>query len=385
MEKIAVRCRTVLVALLLLGGFVPAVYAGPAQATTSARSPSALKHDWHSKWEGLLTEAKNEGKVVIFTNIGGQNRAVLTSTFKNRFGLDVEFLVGSRGLELTQRLIAERRAGLYTADAIITGATTFISTMKPEGLLGSIPPFLLMPEVLDRNAWRGGSPFLDKECKLASLIAYYNRYLARHTDMVKENEVTSYRDLLQPRWKGKIVMNDPSISGSANSFISLLVSLWGLEPTKEFLRQLAKQEPAITRDRRLQVEWLARGKYPLSLASSAEPIAQFMIAGSHIAYVKVKEGGSVTASSGVLAIPAHPAHPNALAVFANWLLSKEGMTVFSRAFGQPSSRLDVPLVASPGYLPPEPSESVSVETEQEILQKESLMAVGKEIFAKLLK
>ncbi len=386
------RLIVMLVGFLLLaslvascgGGTTPGYSSVAVTPSVAARQPGG--EAWQQKWDALLEAGKKEGRVVIFTNIGGKNRADLTAAMKEKYGLDLEFMVASRGLELTQRLITERRAGLYTADVVMTGATTFISTMKPEGLLGPIGPLLVLPEVLDQKAWRGGSPFLDKDQTMAALIAYYNRYLARNTEMVKENELTSYRDLLDPKWKGKIVMNDPSISGSANSFIGLLVKTWDLEPTKDYLRQLVKQDPAITRDRRIQVEWLARGKYALSLASSAEPIAEFMGIGSPISYVKVKEGGSVTSSSGVLAIPAgQRAHPNASAVFINWLLSKEGMTTFSTGFGQASSRLDVPPVAAPGYFPPEPGEAVEVEDEEDIKMKEPLMKVGEEIFASLLK
>ncbi|MBI2935038.1 MAG: extracellular solute-binding protein [Chloroflexi bacterium] len=365
---------------------------GPAAAPAAPDyvafpTPAGIKSGeaWQQKWDALVEAGKKEGRVVVFTNIGGQIRADLTRAVKEKYGIELEFMVASRGLELTQRMVTERRAGLYTADVVVTGATTFITTMKPENLLAPIPPVLVLPEALDPKAWRGGAPFIDKDRTLAALIAYYNRYLARNTEMVKEGELTSYRDVLNPKWKGKIVMNDPSISGSANSFMGLLVKTWGLEPTKEFLRELVKQGPTITRDRRLQVEGLARGKYALSLASSAEPVAEFMGIGSPIAYVKVKEGGSVTASSGVITIPVRMAHPNAAAVFVNWLLTKEGMTVFSRGFGQPSSRLDVPAVAKEGYWPPEPGETVILEDEEDILAKEGLMAVGRDIFAPLLK
>lgn len=338
-----------------------------------------------TEWDKVVEAARKENQVVIFTNIGGQNRAELTAAFAAKYGVKLEFLVVSRGLELTQRLVTERRAGLFTADVIVTGATTIITTMKPEGFLDAIEPLLILPEVRDPKVWRGGSPFLDKERKTSPLIAYYNRYLARNTELVKEGDVKSYRDLLDPRWKGKIIMNDPTISGSANSFIGLVTKAWGPESTRDFLRQLVKQEPSITRDRRVQVEALARGKFPLSLASSAEPIAEFMSIGAPIAYVKVKEGGSVTASSGVVAIPSQRPHPNATIVFLNWLLGKEGIAVFATAFGQPGSRLDLPYKTAPGYFPPEPGEAVIVEDEEDILMKVNQMDVAKEIFAPLLK
>jgi ABC-type Fe3+ transport system substrate-binding protein len=55
----------------------------------------------------------------------------------------------------------------------------------------------------------------------------------------------------------------------------------------------------------------------------------------------LKEGTYGTAGSGNLAILKNPAHPNATKVFVNWLLSREGQEVTSKALGQATRRLDV--------------------------------------------
>jgi ABC-type Fe3+ transport system substrate-binding protein len=54
-----------------------------------------------------------------------------------------------------------------------------------------------------------------------------------------------------------------------------------------------------------------------------------------------QEGTYTTGGSGHLTIIKNPPHPNATKVFVNWLLTKEGQEVFSKALGQGTRRLDI--------------------------------------------
>lgn len=80
---------------------------------------------------------------------------------------------------------------------------------------------------------------------------------------------------------------------------------------------LKEQNLTLTRDPRLQVEWVARGKFPVGLAVYTDQLVNFAALGTPIAQQKVKEGGFVTASTGGLSLFNKPAHPNAAIVFAN--------------------------------------------------------------------
>ena len=110
----------------------------------------------------------------------------------------------------------------------------------------------------------------------------------------------------------------------------------------DYLRDLEKQKPVFTRDDRLLIEWVSRGKYPLALGAKPESITEFMRAGAPIRHLSVAEGTYLTGAGGGLAVFNNAPHPNAAALFANWLLSKEGQTVASKAWGVQSARKDVP-------------------------------------------
>ena len=133
------------------------------------------------------------------------SREEVAKGFKNRFGIDVDFVVG-RPPELIQKLDRESKAALYLADAINLGGGSSINMLNPKGLLKPIEPELTLPEVKDPKAWRMGKlPFIDKDGICLGMLATYERYIAVNTDQVKKSEITSLKDLLDPKRKGEIL------------------------------------------------------------------------------------------------------------------------------------------------------------------------------------
>jgi len=372
------------ISLIFATSFSPA--ASGAAAAPDAKAKAAAE-DWEAKWMKTAEAAGKEGEAMVYATLGPSTINLLTSNMKAKYGIQLSFVNLGQGAAVAERIVREKRAGLHVVDVIIMGATSLVQSVKPAGALDRIEPVLILPEVLDRKAWRNGSPFIDKERKLVPTIASFLRHVTRNTDLVKEGEIKSYKDLLNPKWKGKIILNDPTTGGAGNSWVSLMASAWGLEPTRDFLKQLVKQEPVITRDGRLQVETMARGKYALAIATRVEVTHQFMALGSHIAPVRTMEGGTITGSGGVLALPTNRPHPQAATVLINWLMTREGQAVFSKGFGSPASRLDVapPADLNPLFLP-EPGEAVQIEDEEDLKIKGSvLLDLAKEALAPLFK
>ncbi|MBI4330464.1 MAG: extracellular solute-binding protein [Chloroflexi bacterium] len=368
-----------LMAVISLLGLVLAACAGPsspAPEVKTVRERTAVpgaKAGWEQDWANILGKAKEERTVTVyFTGWGQETRIVLTETVKKKFGIDVEFYFFGRGVEMVARTERETAAGLNVADIIGTGAGTLLPIMKPQGLLGDIEPLLVLPEVTDPRAWLGGKfPFIDKDRTAVGMVANTARYVTYNTDMVKKDEITTYKDLLKPQYRGKLMLGDPAISGSGQTlFASLARGVWNMEETLDFLRQLIKQqEVVIQRDPRLLVELVARGKYAVVVGAPPVQVKEFLKAGAPIDLAFVKEGTTVSATNGTFGVRTALAHPNAARVLVNWLLTKEGQTVFSRLQGIPSSRIDVPtegLGLDPRFLP-QPGEKLVFEDEEMIL------------------
>lgn len=355
----------------------------PASEEVAPAGPKAVvKEAWEVEWEKVMEAAKKEGGLVLFTTAGAEVRSALVVAFKARYGLQLE-AVGARGGEITQKIMSERRAGLYLGDVYVGGTTTPTTELKPVGALDPLEPALILPDVTDPKVWwEGKLPWVDRDHYLLSITLYPSTTYAINTNLVKAEELKSYRDLLNPKWKGKMVMNDPSIPGSANRWFGGVSQSMGLD----FMRELAKQEPLIIRDQRLQVEWLAHGKYLVAVAPDTAPMASFKEAGAPVSYITPVEGSIMTSGHGNVSLVNKAPRPNASRVFINWLLTKEGQAVFSRATQNPSTRVDV----SEEYVDPAKRRVPGVkyynsENEEFLLAGPDRMKVAREIFGHLIK
>lgn len=115
---------------------------------------------------------------------------------------------------MVEKLLRERRAGLYLSDLYLHGITTMLVIMKPADILAPMEPLLVLPEVKNPSAWyEGRLPFVDRDKFVLAFSAYASASLNVNRAMVKDDEIKSFRDVLQPRWKDKIVMEDPSVPG----------------------------------------------------------------------------------------------------------------------------------------------------------------------------
>lgn len=307
----------------------------PAKATTEAPSKPA----WQQEWEKTVAAAKQEGTVSIITVAGSSQTAAWREGFKKAYGIDTEFIASGSATELIQKLISERQAGLYIIDVFLTGARSYFTDLKPKGLIDPMKPQLLLPEVIDPKAWYGGKlPFMDNDGQWVFGMSFYpGPVIAVNTDLMKPDAIKTTKDLLDPKLKGNIILYDPAIGGGGRTWAGMAYMITG----PEFLQQFGKQEPVVTRDSRLQLESLARGKYPVAVGIEAQGAAEFIKVGAPISYVYTSD--LIWATCGMTpALINRAPHPNAAKVFLNWLLTKEGQTINSKALLQQSARLDVP-------------------------------------------
>lgn len=312
--------------------------------TPGQKAPvTGQKANWEERWQGILLEARKEGKVSMYSIWPPETRVSLSTAFRDKYGIELEFTPFSRGADLMPKVQSEQRAGLYVADVFGAGNSSLLVTMKPQGLLGSIKPLLVLPEVLDPQVWQTKTvPFTDKEGLSVSLILMWQRTVFYNAGLIREGEISSYKDLLKPQYVGKITSNDPSVPGTGLSAVTHLGhNLWGEQATLDFLKRLLKeQKVAIQRDARLNVEDVARGKYPIGLAPTGAVLANYLELGAPLKVVIVDEDSYLTPAMGAISVPPRFAHPNAAIVFVNWLMTKEGASILARTFGQPANRLD---------------------------------------------
>ena len=81
------------------------------------------------EWGQVVKAAKQEGRVVVFGPPGTRARKALTEPFQKKFGIKVEY-TGAFGSEMSQKIMAERRAGIFSFDVHLGGTTTMPGNWK---------------------------------------------------------------------------------------------------------------------------------------------------------------------------------------------------------------------------------------------------------------
>src|SRR5919202_3208443 len=337
------RRRAVLKGLVGVIGLAAAAAAGgapgaPASPTVAPAAPGAPAA---SGWDALVAAAKNEGKVVVSGPPDPGASTKIPEAFKQRFGLDVEYLAGNSS-QLASRIQGERAAGQYTMDVSLSGSDTVYGTFLPNGWLEPLKPNLVLPEVVEGSNWRTGEPwFRDPEKRM--VLQVFNTaspyLLTINTSLVSPEELTDSSALIDPKWQGKIGAYDPSVNGAGIAIASAIYVTKG----RDYATQLYQgQKAALSRDYSQVADWVAHGSYPIVLGVTHQYLVQYIQAGIPINEMNLPDIPQVTGGGfGLVNLWNNAPHLNAERVFANWIASREGMTLYGQIDGEVPVRNDI--------------------------------------------
>jgi iron(III) transport system substrate-binding protein len=315
-------------------------------AATSSSGPSggtaAAQPAWQAEWERTLAAARQEGMVAVGVTPGGLFREWLSNFEKAYPGIRLE-LVSQDSPVFAPRVLAERRGDQYLWDVMLGGAGTANKVLKPAGALDPIKSALILPEVLDDSKWLGGfdDGFTDADgIYTLSYYAELSPTIFVDRDWVPESELNRIEDLVEPRWRGRMTIYDPRQAGKGAADGGHFIQVRG----EDWWRQLLNQDLTATADRRQQIEWAVRGRYPVGISISNTSVPEFQQKGVGLNLVPLAFntplGGRLSMTNNVVLFNRAP-HPNAAKVFINWLLSREGQQFYANTLDQPSRRLDV--------------------------------------------
>jgi iron(III) transport system substrate-binding protein len=311
-----------------------------------------------SQWEKTLAAAKGEGRVVIMGPAGADVRDAFTQGFQKKYpDIQVDYN-GMAGAQVAPKLLAELSAGVYRTDLVIAGTITAIESLMPANAIVPIQPFLAGPEARDLSKWKGGKFDFSDNAEKYNLV-FGNRLqvaFVYNREIIPPGRIRSWKDFLQPQWKGKLAMLNPARAGASQGW----VTFWYIKESagfgKNFMRQLfSTQEIFILNDERQLLDFVARGRYPVAIGPSGTLAFEMKNKGLPIELfgsAALEEGGVISASNGTLMVPRNGPHPNAAKVYVDYLLSREGQQAWSKATGLTSRRLDVSHDHIPDVLVP---------------------------------
>lgn len=284
---------------------------------------------WKVEWEKTITAAKEERQVTVYSGSGSALLPIEAGVFQKRFPEIKVFLVTGRGS--LSRILAERRARSYIPDVVLAGAGS-LYTLYSAKALDSLRDALILPENTDESKWwRGHHRYIDPERRHAFVFMGAPSGIVSHnTDLVNPKDIQSFWDLLNPKWKGKIMARDIRRPGPGSSSIKLFYYAPTLGP--KFIRRLfGEMDITLFRDRRQAIDWLATGKYAICFFCGGGPLGAAKRQGLPVdEFGLMKEGTSLSSAGGNMGLLDRAPHPNAAKVFINWYLSREGQLTLQR-------------------------------------------------------
>lgn len=257
-------------------------------------------------WQKVIDNAMKEGSVTIYSSQGSDQLKDLAQRFEKNYGIKVNVL-RSVDSNIEAKASAERKSR-QIADVLALSDQQWVTEKaqsgwytKPTG-----PDFGATDYNPSTNLLPAG-PFVTGAAVFA---------IGWNTQLVP-NGIKSYKDLLNPKFKGKIGVNDPSISSSVVDFYHYLQEQNG----QGFIQDLASQKPQIFRSVLTQAQSLTSGQIAIALAVPA--LVKEKAEGAPVDYLVPTPAWGARFSTG---ISSKAPHPNAAQLLSDFLVTQEGQT-----------------------------------------------------------
>ena len=277
------------------------VYATPLRAALP--EPSVIT-------PALIEAARTEGKLAFYTAMDLPVAEKFAKTFEAKFpGIAVR--VERSGSErVFQRIGQEQDSRIYAVDVVNSADGAHFIAWKRNGWLAPH-----MPEEVLRYF---PSEHYDVDGLYVTTRVWLSS-LGYNTNLVKAQDApTSFADLLDPKWVGKIVKAHPAYSGTIMTATYQISRDLGWE----YFEKLAKQKVMQVQSSTDPPKKLALGERAVMADGNDYNLIQLQEAGQPVEVVYPTEGTPmITGPSGIFK---SAPNPNAARLFLNWISSREG-------------------------------------------------------------
>jgi iron(III) transport system substrate-binding protein len=307
------------------------------------------------QWEGIVKEAEREGEVAVYASNSVGDLQIIWGAFRKQYPrIKLNAVPISTTSDMVTKAMAERRAGQYLIDVILGAPGALYNSFYRGKTLDAFPPALILPEVTDVSKWwKGKHRYVDPEGRYVFVYqsSLYGPPIHYNTKLVKPEEVRSVWDLLDSKWKGRIIALWPR-----PNYVSTALLFMYHHPKigPEFVERLyGEKEVTLFSDFRQGTDWLATGKFLLCFLCRLRRAVEQGLPVAEMNPYSFKEQPGIGAGNGAIALMNRHPHPNAAKVFINWYLSREGQISFRLANrtiedeGVTSLREDLPLEIVP--------------------------------------
>jgi len=269
----------------------------------------------------LIDAAKREGEVVYYASMNLSEANALIAEFEQRYP-SLKVKLNRTGSEkLLTRVLTEFRAKKTFADVIQTVEFS-MHAFNRSGALARYQPL--------------SNSFYSREFKEDGMwtTVYYNAYVtAYNTKLAAKSTLPKiYENLLEPKWKGKLLME-----GTKADWFAGMLQILGPERGVKFMRELAKQQPSPREGHELLAQLVAAGEGVFDINIPVSSVERMKERGAPIDWTALGPVPAIMVGAG---LAANAPHPNAAKLFLEFLLSREGQKLMQTP-GRHIARSDI--------------------------------------------
>ena len=291
----------VLLCVLLL---VPVVL-----AQAPANNDSIFRYRGADRDGRLVERAKREGSVVLYTSLAPTESKPLADAFEKKYGIKVE-LWRALSDQVVRRTITEAQARRHAVDVIETNGPEMEMLAREKVLAEFHSPYLVdLPAgaIPAHRTW-----FPDR-------MTYY--VVAYNTTKVQRSQIpATYAGFADPKWKGRI-----ALEATDAEWMATLIKTWGTDKGMDYFRRLSALKPDVREGHVLLATLVAAGEVPVGLTMYSANVEALKRKGAPIDFVPVQP---VVARPQGIGVAKNAPHPHAALLFADYVLSPAGQTLF---------------------------------------------------------
>lgn len=258
----------------------------PISLITPAKAETPRKPGYGPEWDKIVAAAKIEGEINAYGyGFTGDKGKRLEETFGKKYGIKIN-PTSAMSAQLCERVKTESAMGKVVADLmnvvldaefelVLAGLTEEIASKLPELSVTAKNEWYYYPATPEGH-------IITPDKSVHGLVI--NQDLVRPKD-----EPTSWYDLLDPKWDGKIVMGSPTLSGEAYR-LWLFADKLGIADPEGYYRKLAKNHPVVESNLFKAGERLAAGDFAINFINYSGWAGPLKLAGVPLKIANTKEG-----------------------------------------------------------------------------------------------
>jgi iron(III) transport system substrate-binding protein len=273
----------------------------------------------------LIDGAKKEKELAFYSSIPPEDIAALIGAFDKKYGVKVRvWRADSEGI--LQRIISEAKARRFEVD-IMAGSSSALEPLYRENLLQEVKsPYLadILPEAIaPHRQW--------VSVYLSTFVQAYNTNLVR-----KESLPKTYRDLLNPEWKGRLAIEAEDFDW----FAQVVMDMGEAQGLRLFRDIVATNGISVRKGHSLLTNLVAAGEVPLALTAYGFLAEQAKRKGAPLDWFVIPPAIARSTAEG---LARNSPHPYAAVLFYDFLISDGQKILASRAFLPASRNIETPF------------------------------------------